>query len=60
MDQCKKKIQKPFSKKNNERKYEKYCEAKKMQKGHIGGHRKKFNQKMIKLKVWHSYRKKIV
>ena len=30
-----------------------------MHMGHITGRRKKFNQKKSKLKVWHSYRKKL-
>ena len=42
-----------------ERKFEKYCEAKKMHKGHISGRRKKCQpEKNQKLKVLHSYREK--
>ena len=40
-----------------EHEFEKCCDAKKMHKGHIIGHRKNFNQKKSKLKVWHSFRK---
>ena len=54
-----KKIQKKSITKKlfTERKFEKFCEAKKMHKGHISGRKKNFNQKKSKLKAWHSYKK---
>ena len=43
-----------------EHEFEKCCEAKKKDKGHITGRRKNFNKKKSKLKVWHSLLDEIV
>ena len=57
----KKNVKKSFSQKKlfTEREFEKCCEAKKMHKGHITGHRTNFNQKKIKIEGMAFISKKI-